>query len=327
VDLAAEGFDVREGGGNASVRDDDGDGTVADRGVPNFSATLSTEELSGYNFTNASTVTVEILDSPGGTLLFSGSAPVGSDSTFNLGVGTHGVDLVPGLYVTVTDDTNAIAKDLTLVDVTFDVLDPVNDVASGTAPPGMRLGLQFPEGGGETAPADANGDWFADVGAQGGDIAPSDNVSICAVDSDGDCTRAEYVPESDLALTKTDPPGRQPTARNMTYTLTVSSVGPKAAYEVVATDQLPSSVTFVSATPTQGSCSHSGGTVTCNLGTIASSATVTIAIVVRPTVAGTIVNTASVTASTPDPTEGNNADSESTSICRITSRRTSIPCG
>jgi uncharacterized repeat protein (TIGR01451 family) len=327
VDLGAEGFDVIEGGGNASVRDDDGDGTVADRGVPTFSATLNTDEVSGFNFTNSSTVTVEIFDSPGGTLLFSGSVPVGADSNFAVGFATHGVNLIPGQHITVTDDTTSITKGLILVAITFDVLDPVNDVASGTAPPGMRLGLEFPEGGGETAPADPNGDWFADVGAQGGDIAPSDSASICAVDSDGDCTRAEYVPEANLALTKTDPMGRQPTGRNMTYTLTVANAGPRAAYEVVATDQLPSSVTFVSATPTQGNCTRSGVTVTCSLGTIQSGNFVTINIVVKPTVAGTIINTASVTASTPDPNANNNADSESTSICRITSRRQSIPCG
>jgi uncharacterized repeat protein (TIGR01451 family) len=327
VDLGAEGFDVVQGGGIATVQDDDGDGTVADRGIPTFSATPSTDEVGGFNFTNSSTVTVEIFDSPGGTLLFSGPVPVGSDSTFTLGSGTHGVDLASGMHITVTDDTTAITKELTLVQVTFEVLDPVNEVASGTAPPGMRLGLQFPDGGGEIAPADASGNWFVDLGADGGDLAPDVRATICAVDADGDCTAEEYVPEADLLLTKTDPPGRQPTSRNMTYTLTVSNLGPRAAYETVATDQLPSSVTFVSATPAQGSCNHSGGTVTCTLGTIGTGATVTIAIVVRPTVAGTITNTASVTASTPDPAGGNNADSESTSICRITSRRSSIPCG
>ncbi|HEV2907182.1 MAG TPA: right-handed parallel beta-helix repeat-containing protein [Actinomycetota bacterium] len=132
---------------------------------------------------------------------------------------------------------------------------------------------------------------------------------------------------ADLALTKTDPPGRAPTGRNMTYTLTVNNHGPDAASGLTVVDQLPSSVTFVSATLTQGTCGESGGTVKCNLGTIGSGAMATIDIVVKPTVPGTITNTASVSSSTPDPNEGNNADSEVTSICRITSRRSSIPCG
>jgi uncharacterized delta-60 repeat protein/uncharacterized repeat protein (TIGR01451 family) len=132
---------------------------------------------------------------------------------------------------------------------------------------------------------------------------------------------------ADLALTKTDPPGRAPTGRNMTYTLTVTNNGPDAASGVTVTDQLPPSVTFVSATPSQGSCSESGGIVTCSLGTLGNGATATVNIVVKPTTAGTITNTASVTAFDQDPNQGNNADSENTSVCRITSRRSSIPCG
>lgn len=95
---------------------------------------------------------------------------------------------------------------------------------------------------------------------------------------------------------------------------------------MTAVDQLPSSVTFVSATPSQGSCGESSGAVTCILGTIGSGTTATIDIVVNPTVAGTIVNTASVTTSSADLNGDNNADSESTSVCRISSRRGSIPC-
>src|SRR5918999_1292608 len=131
---------------------------------------------------------------------------------------------------------------------------------------------------------------------------------------------------ADLALTKADPPGRAPTGRNMTYTLTVTNNGPDAASGVTVTDQLPPSVTFVSATPSQGSCSESGGIVTCSLGTLGNGATATVNIVVKPTTAGTITNTASVTAFDQDPNQGNNADSENTSVCRITSRRSSIPC-
>ncbi|HET6771355.1 MAG TPA: right-handed parallel beta-helix repeat-containing protein, partial [Actinomycetota bacterium] len=143
----------------------------------------------------------------------------------------------------------------------------------------------------------------------------------------GTDTRYTAPAAADLALTKTDPPGRAPTGRDMTYTLTVNNLGPDAAAGVTIVDQLPPSVTFVSATPTQGTCQDSGGTVTCNLGTISNGAIATVAIVVKPTVPGTITNTASVGSSTHDPNEGNNADSEVTSVCRITSRRSSIPCG
>ena len=131
---------------------------------------------------------------------------------------------------------------------------------------------------------------------------------------------------SDLALIKTDPPGRQPTGRDMTYTLTVTNDGPDAALEVTVIDQLPPSVTFVSTTPTQGSCGESGGTVTCDLLTVGRGGAARIDIVVRPDSAGTITNTASVFSAATDPNGQDNADSESTSVCRVTSRRSSIPC-
>jgi uncharacterized repeat protein (TIGR01451 family) len=131
---------------------------------------------------------------------------------------------------------------------------------------------------------------------------------------------------ADLAMEKADPPGRQPTGRNMTYTLTVAHNGPDAAQDVTVVDRLPSTVTFVSATTTQGTCGHSVGAVTCVLGPMGAGTATTIEVVVVPQSPGVILNTASVTSSSADPNPEDNADSESTSICRITSRRTSIPC-
>jgi uncharacterized repeat protein (TIGR01451 family) len=133
--------------------------------------------------------------------------------------------------------------------------------------------------------------------------------------------------EADLSLMKAGPSGRVPTGRNMTYMLTVANNGPDEASRVTVVDQLPPEVSFVSAAPGQGSCGESVGTVTCILGQMANGATATVDIVVRPTSAGTVTNTASVSAFTPDPIEINNTDSVETSICRITSRRSSIPCG
>jgi uncharacterized repeat protein (TIGR01451 family) len=132
--------------------------------------------------------------------------------------------------------------------------------------------------------------------------------------------------DADLALVKTDPPGRAPTGRNLKYVLTVTNGGPDAASGVTVVDQLPPSVTFVSATPTQGSCGQSGALVLCILGTIGSGGGASIEVVVKPTVPGTITNTASVSSSTADPNRANNSDSEDTMVCRITSRRSSIPC-
>ncbi|HET6771320.1 MAG TPA: calcium-binding protein [Actinomycetota bacterium] len=132
---------------------------------------------------------------------------------------------------------------------------------------------------------------------------------------------------ADLSLAKAGPSGRVPTGRNMTYMLTVANHGPDDASDVTVLDQLPPSVSFVSAAPSQGSCGESAGSVTCALGSLAYGATATVDIVVRPTTAGTITNIASVSAFEVDPNTTNNTDSVDTSACRITSRRSSIPCG
>jgi uncharacterized repeat protein (TIGR01451 family) len=83
---------------------------------------------------------------------------------------------------------------------------------------------------------------------------------------------------------------------------------------VVVSDTLPTSVSFGSATPSQGSCSGTAS-VTCNLGTLVGGATATITIVVTPTVEGIIItNEAGVTATEPDPNLTNNTTSEDTII-------------
>jgi uncharacterized repeat protein (TIGR01451 family) len=135
-------------------------------------------------------------------------------------------------------------------------------------------------------------------------------------------------PEADLSITKSDSKDPAATGRNLTYTLTVRHNGPPDARAtgVLVTDDLPEIVDFVSATPSQGTCREAEGTVTCNLGTMASGQIATIDIVVRPTSTGLATNTASVDASPADPNPANNTDTENTSICRITSKRASIQC-
>jgi uncharacterized repeat protein (TIGR01451 family) len=147
-----------------------------------------------------------------------------------------------------------------------------------------------------------------------------------------DATRAfdHELVEADLSITKTGPSGRVPTGRNMTYTLAVTNNGPDEASDVVVTDTLPPSVTFVGAAidlPVGFCDPPSGGVLTCHLGPIGSGVERRIYITVKPTQAGMITNSASVASPTPDYNLANNDASVDTAICRITSRRSSIPCG
>ena len=92
----------------------------------------------------------------------------------------------------------------------------------------------------------------------------------------------------------------------MTYTLTVSNAGPSVATGISVADTLPSSLTFVSAS---AGCTNVTATVTCTAATLApsGSATFTITAKIDPTAAaGSIANTATVSAATGDPTPANN---------------------
>jgi len=114
------------------------------------------------------------------------------------------------------------------------------------------------------------------------------------------------VSSSDMSITKTASPNPVKQGATLTFTLTVVNNGPSNATGVTVIDTLPSGVTFSSATPTQGTCSFSSPTVTCNIGAMNSGATVTVSIVVTAGAPAVITNTATVSANEPDPNAANN---------------------
>jgi uncharacterized repeat protein (TIGR01451 family) len=125
---------------------------------------------------------------------------------------------------------------------------------------------------------------------------------------------ASAVPGStDLALTKSDSPDPVTVGGTLTYTIQVKNQGGNDATSVVVTDRLPNDVDFLSASASSGTCQHHAHTVTCSLGTVLTGATATVTIQGRPTKAGTISNTASVT-SPDDKTQANDRDSEATVV-------------
>jgi uncharacterized repeat protein (TIGR01451 family) len=123
---------------------------------------------------------------------------------------------------------------------------------------------------------------------------------------------------ADLSLTKTDSPDPVTVGAPLTYTLTVSNTasGSADASAVTLNDLLPKNVLFRSARSDHGRClARKPRTVKCELADIARGDTATVTIVVRPTKAGTITNTASTYASAPtDPVLGNNSASASTQV-------------
>jgi uncharacterized repeat protein (TIGR01451 family) len=134
----------------------------------------------------------------------------------------------------------------------------------------------------------------------------------------GNCDIGAYefggiAPAADLSITKTDSPDPVTAGSSLTYTITIANNGPNTATGVTLTDTLPGSITFVSSTPSQGFCSGAA-VVTCSIGSLANSASATVAIVVTPTAAATLTSTASVTAAETDTNAANNSATQSTTV-------------
>ena len=127
-------------------------------------------------------------------------------------------------------------------------------------------------------------------------------------------------PSADLAITKADAPDPVVTGQQVTYTLTARNNGPDAVGGVRIEDSLSASgATFVSATASQGTCTHSTATnlVSCAVGTMASGATVTATIIVTSGAPGTSTNTAAIdsnAAAWTDSALGNNTASTRTTV-------------
>jgi uncharacterized repeat protein (TIGR01451 family) len=121
-------------------------------------------------------------------------------------------------------------------------------------------------------------------------------------------------PVAHLVLEMTDAPDPTAVGGDITYTLTVTNGGPNDAGQVTVVDALPPALSLVSATASAGACSGTV-TVTCSLGTVANGGNASVTIVARPTVTGTVSNTAVVwSATTFDPNFVSNTATVQTTV-------------
>lgn len=100
---------------------------------------------------------------------------------------------------------------------------------------------------------------------------------------------------------------------SITYEIWVGNSGPDPA-ETVLLDSLPVGSSLVSVTPSQGSCGHDAGVVTCELGLLPSGSTAIIDLVVGPTDPGIYVNSAWAYGSESDTDPGDNFSTEETTV-------------
>ena len=128
-------------------------------------------------------------------------------------------------------------------------------------------------------------------------------------------TPAAAAPGADAEIIMAASPNLATVGNNLAYTITVANVGPSndMATGVTMTDTLPGNVTYVSATPSQGTCNGTS-TVTCNLGSIIKGANATVAVIVIPGGIGNVSNTASIVTASSDPVAGNNSVTVNTAV-------------
>ncbi len=180
---------------------------------------------------------------------------------------------------------------------------PVCVAGSGNCPTVVVRVRPGGDGGNRTNSANAVSNATADPNRANDNASVTSNVNARA----------------DVSVTKNANPNPIAAGQNLTYLLTALNGGPSRADNVSITDTLPLDVSFVSATPSAGTCGTTPGvnvtttagnrTVACNLGNIGNGAQQTVSIVVRPntiTRATTITNNVSVATATTETNAGNN---------------------
>lgn len=118
-----------------------------------------------------------------------------------------------------------------------------------------------------------------------------------------------FAASADLVTNQNVSPIQGPAGGTFTYALQTTNAGPGTATGVSVTDTLPSGAQFIGVTTSAGSCSQSGGVVTCSLPDIAAgSAGVTTTIQVVLPADGVYTNSISGTTTSTDPNPSNNTD-------------------
>jgi uncharacterized repeat protein (TIGR01451 family) len=183
------------------------------------------------------------------------------------------------------------------------------------AVPGSNRGLADvfeihldPAGGGNVTWTSDNGGNHIDFACQ--DSGPS---AIAGAPDLNGC----YGP-TDMSITMAHGPEPVSLGGTRTYHLVVTNNGmptmPATTSGVTVIDNLPAGATFISANPSQGTCS-AGAPVSCDLGIFPSGASATINIVVQaPNSSGNLTNTATVISATSDPDLTNNTATNITAV-------------
>jgi uncharacterized delta-60 repeat protein/uncharacterized repeat protein (TIGR01451 family) len=145
------------------------------------------------------------------------------------------------------------------------------------------------------------------------------DFALARFNADGtlDSTDATALNNPDLLVNVNGPQGPNSVVAGSpyTYNVNVTNRGAVAATNVVLNDTLPSGVSYVGSTASNGTPSRAGGVVTDNVGTLAPGATATLTINVNAgTTLGLVADTATATLAETDASPSNNTATEYTRI-------------
>ena len=264
---------------------------------------VETDPNVGNNSASASIVVQPVVDLSTTKVVDNGTPVVGNTINYTVTVTNSGPSTATGVQV----------NDLLPSGITFSMSSP----SQGTYTPGTgiwNIGT-LANGANATLGIAAT----INSGTEGQTITNTATVSANETDlnTSNDLASVPIVVGSsaDLSMSKTVDNTAPTEGATITYTITVTNSGPSSASNVQVDDLLPTGVSFVSSSSSQGT--YTSGTGIWDIGTLANGTSVTLSIsasVDTGTTGQTINNTATVSSSTSDPGGGNNTTSVSITV-------------
>jgi uncharacterized repeat protein (TIGR01451 family) len=265
--------------------------TVAGNFTDGLHITATEPDLNSKNNSASTTITAVLPAdlSVSGTASKTNAA-IGDNVTFNITVTNHGP--ATATNITLTD---SLSDGLPVTSLTISqgsCSSPIT-CSIGTLTSGASATLSF-------VITMANPEFFVN------------NLSVVSdqpdlVGDNNNATVTVAVNPADLAVTQTASAVSVLTGTQVTITLNLVNKGPATANNVNLINSLPAGGTLALASASQGSCGlPSAGQISCAIGSLAPSATATVAIPVTFTDVGEWTNSANLSATEPDPDTSNN---------------------